>query len=102
MHEKLFSIQIFQYFRQIPPRVCTLVLFIIIGGVLFTHARWDKLALYFVFPRRGSQFWSGRLSRTCPLRARGMAAADDKFTYIKDLRPGMKNVTCLFVVIDRG
>ena len=28
MHEKLFSIQIFQYFRQIPPRVCTLVLFI--------------------------------------------------------------------------
>ena len=29
MHEKLFSIQIFQYFRQIPPRVCTLVLFII-------------------------------------------------------------------------
>ena len=30
MHDKLFSIQIFQYFRQIPPRVCTLVLFIII------------------------------------------------------------------------
>ena len=29
MHEKLFSIQIFQYFRQIPPRLCTLVLFII-------------------------------------------------------------------------
>ena len=29
MHEKMFSIQIFQYFRQIPPRVCTLVLFII-------------------------------------------------------------------------
>ena len=28
MHEKVFSIQIFQYFRQIPPRVCTLVLFI--------------------------------------------------------------------------
>ena len=28
MHEKLFSIQIFQYFCQIPPRVCTLVLFI--------------------------------------------------------------------------
>ena len=30
MHEKLFAIQIFQSFRQIPPRVCTLVLFIII------------------------------------------------------------------------
>ena len=29
MHAKLFSIQIFQYFRHIPPRVCTLVLFII-------------------------------------------------------------------------
>ena len=28
MHEKVFSIQIFQYFRQIPPRFCTLVLFI--------------------------------------------------------------------------
>ena len=28
MHEKLFSIQIFQYFCQIPPRVCTLVFFI--------------------------------------------------------------------------
>ena len=30
MHAKVFSIQIFQYLRQIPPRVCTLVLFIII------------------------------------------------------------------------
>ena len=30
MHAKVFSIQIFQYFRQIPPRVYTLVLFIII------------------------------------------------------------------------
>ena len=29
MHTKVFSIQIFQYFRQIPPRVCTLALFII-------------------------------------------------------------------------
>ena len=28
MHAKVFSIQIFQYFCQIPPRVCTLVLFI--------------------------------------------------------------------------
>ena len=28
MHAKVFSIQIFQYFHQIPPRVCTLVLFI--------------------------------------------------------------------------
>ena len=28
MHEKVFSIQIFQYFRQIVRRVCTLVLFI--------------------------------------------------------------------------
>ena len=26
MHVKVFSIQIFQYLRQIPPRVCTLVL----------------------------------------------------------------------------
>ena len=31
MHAKVFSIQIFQYFHQIPPRVCTLVLFIIKG-----------------------------------------------------------------------
>ena len=30
MHVKVFSIQIFQYFHLIPPRVCTLVLFIII------------------------------------------------------------------------
>ena len=30
MHAKVFSIQIFQYFHQIPPRVCTLVLFIYI------------------------------------------------------------------------
>ena len=29
MHVKVFSIQIFQYLHQIPPRVCTLVLFII-------------------------------------------------------------------------
>ena len=28
MHAKVFSIQIIQYFCQIPPRVCTLVLFI--------------------------------------------------------------------------
>ena len=28
MHAKVFSIQIFQHFHQIPPRVCTLVLFI--------------------------------------------------------------------------
>ena len=28
MHAKVFSIQIFQYFHQIPRRVCTLVLFI--------------------------------------------------------------------------
>ena len=34
MHAKVFSIQIFQYLRQIPPRVCTLLLFILI--VLFT------------------------------------------------------------------
>ena len=27
MYAKVFSIQIFQYFHQIPPRVCTLVLF---------------------------------------------------------------------------
>ena len=30
MHAKVISIQIFQYFRQIPPWVCTLVLFIYI------------------------------------------------------------------------
>lgn len=29
-------------------------------------------------------------------------AADDRFTSIKDLRPGMKNVTCVFIVIDKG
>ena len=28
MHTKVFSVQIFHYFCQIPPRVCTLVLFI--------------------------------------------------------------------------
>ena len=28
MHAKVVSIQIFQYLHQIPPRVCTLVLFI--------------------------------------------------------------------------
>ena len=28
MHAKVFSIEIFQHFHQIPPRVCTLVLFI--------------------------------------------------------------------------
>ena len=34
MHAKVFSIQIFQYtIRQIPPRVCTLVLFIYIANV---------------------------------------------------------------------
>ena len=32
MHAKVFSIQIYQYIRQIPPRVCTLVLFIFIGS----------------------------------------------------------------------
>ena len=32
MHAKVFSIKIFQYLRQIPPRVCTSVLFIIISG----------------------------------------------------------------------
>ena len=32
MHAKVFSIQIFQYFHQIPPRVCTLVLFIKISN----------------------------------------------------------------------
>ena len=35
-----------------------------------------------------------------------MAILDDKFgmsvTLLKDLRPGTKNVTCLFIVIDRG
>ena len=35
LHEKLFSIQIFQYLRQIPPRVCTLVLFIFIVFIVF-------------------------------------------------------------------
>ena len=29
-------------------------------------------------------------------------AADDQTVCIKDLRPGMKNVTCVFIVIDRG
>ena len=32
-HAMVFSIQIFQYLRQIPPRVCTLVLFIIYSSV---------------------------------------------------------------------
>ena len=38
MHAKVFSIQIFQHFHQIPPRVCTLVLFIIIV-LIYTHAQ---------------------------------------------------------------
>lgn len=29
-------------------------------------------------------------------------AADDKFRHIKDLRPAMKNVTCVFIVVDKG
>ena len=32
-------------------------------------------------------------------------AADDKLrslTALRDLRPGMKNVTCVFIVIDKG
>ena len=40
MHAKVFSIQIFQYLRQIPPRVCTLVLFIdlvIMSAPQFLH-----------------------------------------------------------------
>ena len=32
MHAKVFSIQMLQYFSQIEPRVCTLVLFICSGG----------------------------------------------------------------------
>ena len=43
MHAKVFSIQIFKYLRQIPPRVCTLVLFIItvfiLRGILARSAR---------------------------------------------------------------
>ena len=34
MHAKVFSIQIFQHFHQIPPRVCTLVLFISTGTAI--------------------------------------------------------------------
>ena len=34
MHAKVFSIQ---YFRQIPPRVCTLVLFIILELINFPY-----------------------------------------------------------------
>ena len=38
MHATVFSIQIFQYLCQIPPRVCTLVLFIIIVLYVLTNA----------------------------------------------------------------
>ena len=46
MHAKVFSIQIFQYFRQILPRVCTLVLFILQALVdheykfMYTYVGW--------------------------------------------------------------
>ena len=36
---KVFSIQIFQYFRQIPPRVCTLVLFIYLCNIFLFFYR---------------------------------------------------------------
>ena len=43
MHAKVFSIEIFQHFHQIPPRVCTLVLFILEGmAVLF----WSMVVLF--------------------------------------------------------
>ena len=41
MHANVFSIQIFQYFRQIPPRCCTLVLFI---AIIY---KYNFLLLYF-------------------------------------------------------
>ena len=41
MHAKVFSIQIFQYFRQIPPRVYTLVLFIDRATILFFKIIFD-------------------------------------------------------------
>ena len=46
MHEKLFSIQIFQYFRQIPPRVCTLVLFIIYNNTCILYMRLSMSASF--------------------------------------------------------
>ena len=39
MHAKVISIQIFQYFRQIPPRVCTLVLFIYVCNYFLLFLR---------------------------------------------------------------
>ena len=48
MHAKVFSIQIFQYFRQISPRVCTLVLFIIMRVLIanrFLHSIAKKRGL---------------------------------------------------------
>ena len=47
MHAKVFSIQIFQYFSQIVPRVCTLVLFILcIISVLPAHL-FEMLSFFF-------------------------------------------------------
>ena len=43
MHAKVFSIQILQYFRQISPRVCTLVLFIIIINTDLQHIHVNML-----------------------------------------------------------
>ena len=64
MHEKLFSIQIFQYFRQIPPRVCTLVLFIFRAsknslGKEFQHFKSCGIAgkLHFIL---GTELWGSR------------------------------------------
>ena len=37
MHAKVFSIQIFQYFHQIPPRVCTLALFVRFSKCLYIY-----------------------------------------------------------------
>ena len=48
MHAKVFSIQIFQYFHQIPPRVCTLALTIIAPSFSFAGYRLIKIVLFLI------------------------------------------------------
>ena len=50
MHAKVFSIQIFQYFHQIPPRVCTLVLFILIVLLyIVNYIELNDLIIYYIY-----------------------------------------------------
>ena len=66
-------------------------------------------------PRHYNQFYGSSVKTFCTglcdsflyvLGERKMAVLDDKFsrslTLLKDLRPGTKNVSCQFIVIDKG